>query len=557
MDRCCVCFDLVGKIFNVGFCLVFMKCIVGIESTAHTFGVGIVDMSGKILANVKDSYTTSEGGMIPLEVRRHHKKVSDKVWNLALREAGVGEGDVECVAFSNAPGLAPCLLEGMDFAKGLAKRLGIELIGVNHCVAHLVIGESFGARDPVMLYASGANTQVIAFEGGKFRVFGETLDLGVGNFIDTIARSMGLGFPGGAKIERLAKKFEEKNGTRANAGERGQKRRVIFMHGKDKDSSSAWYPWFGKEVERRGLEFVAPCLPKTHNPVLTEWLSELDKINPREDDILVGHSRGGMAIMRWLERCSKGRRVGKVVLLAANNPDIKEKNQKKNTFGFYESGSYDFKKIKSHCDNFVVFHSRDDPWVYFESGELNTEGTGGRFRIFEERFHFGANFKNVPELLEEIESRIITNHHESAELLELPYVVKGMDVSFSGIQTKIRNLISKGEDNGKLAFALQENVFAMLVEVAERALAHTGKGELLIGGGVGCNARLVEMCRVMCEERGVKFFVPSRDLLVDNGAMIGYLGLKMFRAGLGTKDYDKIDIKPRERTDEVICDSWR
>jgi len=197
-----------------------------------------------------------------------------------------------------------------------------------------------------MFYASGANTQVVAFEGGKFRIFGESLDLGVGNFIDSIGRTMGLGFPAGAKIEKLA------------------------------------------------LEF-------------------------------------------------KG------------------------------------------------------------------------------------------------------------ELLELPYSVKGMDVSFSGMQTKIRNLLEKGENKGKLAFALQETVFAMLVEVSERALAHTGKKELLIGGGVGCNVRLREMCELMCEERGCKFFAPEKSLLVDNGAMIGYLGLKMFRKGLGTRNYGSVDIAPRERTDEV------
>lgn len=326
-----------------------MKYIVGVESTAHTFGVGVLNGKGEILANVKDSYVTEEGGMIPMEVRAHHARVSDEVFRKALDEAGIGEDDVEGIAFSAAPGLAPCLIEGMEFVKRTAKRLGIPVVGVNHCVAHLVVGETCGAKDPVMLYASGANTQVVAYEGGRFRIFGETLDLGVGNFIDTIARTMGLGFPGGPAIQKLAKKY-------------------------------------------------------------------------------------------------------------------------------------------------------------------------------------------------------------SGELLELPYVVKGMDVSFSGIQTKIRNFIEKGVDNKELAYALQENVFAMLVEVAERALAHTGKKELLIGGGVGCNVRLQEMCRKMCEERGVKFFCPPMSLLVDNGAMIGYLGRKMFEAGMGVMDYDLVDINPRERTDEVICD---
>ena len=97
----------------------------------------------------------------------------------------------------------------------------------------------------------------------------------------------------------------------------------------------------------------------------------------------------------------------------------------------------------------------------------------------------------------------------------------------------------------------------MLVEAAERALAHTGKKELLLGGGVACNSRLQEMCRIMCEERGVKYFCPPRPLLVDNAGMIGYLGLKMYKAGIFETDLSKVDIAPRERTDEVICDSWR
>jgi len=325
-----------------------MKYILGIETTAHTFGVAVLNFEGEILSNVRDMYTTKEGGMIPLEVRKHHERVSGELFEKALGEAGINAEDLEAIAFSNAPGLAPCLLEGMKFAKETAKGLGVPLVMVNHCVAHLEIGESVGAKDPVMLYASGANTQVIAYEAGKYRVFGETLDLGVGNFIDTIARYMGLGFPGGPKIMKLAEECETKD-----------------------------------------------------------------------------------------------------------------------------------------------------------------------------------------------------------ELIELPYSIKGMDVAFSGLQTKLKNLIDKGLDKKDLAYSMQEVVFAMLVEAAERALAHTGKKELLLGGGVACNSRLQEMCKIMCDERGVKYFCPPRSLLVDNAGMIGYLGLKMFNAGLGVKDFDLVDIAPRERTDDV------
>jgi N6-L-threonylcarbamoyladenine synthase len=323
-----------------------MKYILGVESTAHTFGVAVVDMNGAILSNEKDVYTTESGGMIPLEVRKHHSRVAGEVYEKALKEAKIDEKEIEAVAFSNAPGLAPCLLEGMEFVKRLARGLDVPIVCVNHCIAHLEIGEITGARDPVLLYASGANTQVIAYESGKYRIFGETLDLGVGNFIDSFARYAGLGFPGGPKIEKLA----------------------------------------------------------------------------------------------------------------------------------------------SNSDR---------------------------------------------------------------DLIELPYSVKGMDVAFSGLQTKLKNLFDKGAGVEDLAYSMQEHVFAMLVEVAERALAHTGKKELVLGGGVACNSRLQEMARIMCEERGVEYFCPPRELLLDNPAMIGYLGLKMFKVGLGTKDLDEVDINPRERTDDV------
>jgi len=120
---------------------------------------------------------------------------------------------------------------------------------------------------------------------------------------------------------------------------------------------------------------------------------------------------------------------------------------------------------------------------------------------------------------------------------------------------------------------MQETVFAMLVETAERALAHTGKKELLLGGGVACNTRLQEMCKIMCserinpltdssksqiKERGSEFFCPENSLLVDNGAMIAYLGEIMFKKNIkvNCNELDKIDIKSRQRTDEVDVE-WR
>ena len=182
-----------------------MSIILGIESTAHTFGVGFVK-DGKILSNIKKSFTTEKGGLIPMEVAKHHFENKYEIYFEALEKSGISEGEIDAIAFSQGPGLAPCLLEGMKFAKELSLKLKRPLVPVNHCVAHLEIGGSLKnkPKDPVMLYASGANTQVIAYASGKYRVFGETLDIGVGNFIDTFARYAGIGFPGGPAIEKLA-----------------------------------------------------------------------------------------------------------------------------------------------------------------------------------------------------------------------------------------------------------------------------------------------------------------------------------------------------------------
>src|SRR3990167_8162981 len=121
-----------------------------------------------------------------------------------------------------------------------------------------------------------------------------------------------------------------------------------------------------------------------------------------------------------------------------------------------------------------------------------------------------------------------------------------MDVSFSGMQTKLKQLYEKGFSVEDLAFSMQETAFAMLVEASERALAHTDKKELVLGGGVACNMRLQEMCRLMCESRGAKMFCPAKEFLVDNGGMIAYTGEILFNSGI-KKNPDDVDISPRER----------
>jgi universal protein Kae1 len=187
-----------------GYCL-------GIESSADDFGVGIATFNGEILANKYDSYIPVEGGIHPREAARHHSEVADKVLKEALSFAGVKPNNLSVIAFSQGPGLGPSLRTGATVARALASYLNIPLVGVNHSVAHIEIGKlKTGVVDPVTLYVSGGNTMVTAFESGRYRVFGETLDIALGNCLDVFAREAGLkhkkGVPLGAAVEKLATK---------------------------------------------------------------------------------------------------------------------------------------------------------------------------------------------------------------------------------------------------------------------------------------------------------------------------------------------------------------
>ncbi len=179
--------------------------VLGIEGTAHTAGVGIVT-EDKILANVSHMYKPQEGGIHPREAANHHAQYLPELIKKAFEVANIKPEDVNGISFSMGPGLGPCLRTVATAARMLSMKLDVPIIGVNHCIAHLEIGRfSTGAEDPVMLYVSGGNTQIISYASGRYRVFGETLDIGIGNMLDKLGREMNLPFPGGPKIEKLAR----------------------------------------------------------------------------------------------------------------------------------------------------------------------------------------------------------------------------------------------------------------------------------------------------------------------------------------------------------------
>ena len=316
--------------------------ILGIEGTAWNLSASV--FGEDLISLYSNPYSPPTGGIHPREAAQHHASVLKEVVSKALSETDLDK--IAGIAFSQGPGLGPCLRTVGTAARTLALTLGVPLIGVNHCVAHVEIGRfACGCRDPIVLYASGANTQVLGFLRSRYRIFGETLDIGLGNSIDKFARSKGLPHPGGPLVEKYA---------------------------------------------REG------------NPI------------------------------------------------------------------------------------------------------------------------------------------------------SLPYTVKGMDLAFSGLMSAAKDSKASIED---VCAGYQETAFAMCVEVTERALAHSGKDEVLLVGGVGANQRLQDMLREMCEERGASFYVPERKYIGDNGAMIAYTGKIMLEAGQ-TLSLEDSAVNPNFRSDDVEV-RWR
>ena len=185
------------------------KYVLGIESTAHTFGVGVASSSGRILANIRHVYKPKEVGIHPREAAQHHSQIASKAIKEALSQAGVKPQDLDGVAFSIGPGMGPCLRVGATIARALALKLRKPLLGVNHGVAHIEIGRlSTGCVDPVVLYVAGGNTLITGYMDGRYRIFGETLDIAAGNCLDVFGIKAGIGpMPAPEEYARRGERF--------------------------------------------------------------------------------------------------------------------------------------------------------------------------------------------------------------------------------------------------------------------------------------------------------------------------------------------------------------
>ncbi|MDR2967376.1 MAG: bifunctional N(6)-L-threonylcarbamoyladenine synthase/serine/threonine protein kinase [Methanobacteriaceae archaeon] len=320
-----------------------MICL-GIEGTAEKTGIGIVEDNGKILSLAGSQLFPETGGIHPREAADHHSKWIPKLIIEAIEKANISLNEIDLVSFSRGPGLGPALRTVATASRALALSLDIPIIGVNHCIGHVEIGKlDTGANDPLSLYVSGGNSQVIAYEYGRYRVFGETLDIAIGNALDQFGRETGLPHPGGPVVEKLAK---------------------------------------------------------------------------------------------------------------------------------------------------------------------------------------GGNY------------------------IDLPYSVKGMDLSFSGLMSAAIRKYKEGTDIEDVCFSFQETAFSMLVEVTERALSHTKKDEVMLCGGVAANKRLKKMLDIMSNDHYAKFYMPKMEYCGDNGAMIAWLGILMNNS-YGADKLKDTNVIQKFRTDEV------
>lgn len=166
----------------------------GIEGSANKIAVGIVSEKGDILANPRFTFITPPGtGFMPKETAEHHRTKILGLVHAALKEANLSIKDIDLYVYTKGPGMAQPLSVGAFVSRTLSQLHQKPIIGVNHCIGHIEMGRlATGSQNPTILYVSGGNTQVIAYSENRYRIFGETLDIAVGNCLDRFARIIGL-----------------------------------------------------------------------------------------------------------------------------------------------------------------------------------------------------------------------------------------------------------------------------------------------------------------------------------------------------------------------------
>jgi len=181
--------------------------VLGIESSAHTLGVGVVE-NGVVLANERSMYKITDKGMIPSKLADFHSNNVGKTIISALKTAKLEIKDIDAIGYTRGPGIGACLQVGQIAAKSLSERYRLPLFPVNHGVAHIEVTRAlFRLRDPLALYVSGGNSQILARVNEPYRhyhIYGETFDIGIGNMLDVFARAAKLNPAWGSTVARAS-----------------------------------------------------------------------------------------------------------------------------------------------------------------------------------------------------------------------------------------------------------------------------------------------------------------------------------------------------------------
>jgi N6-L-threonylcarbamoyladenine synthase len=192
-----------------------MTTILGIESSCDDTAAAVI-RDGILLSNIISSQKVHEsyGGVVPELASRAHQQNIIPVVDQALKKAGIDKKDITAIAFTRGPGLMGSLLVGTSFAKGLSSALNIPMIDVNHLHAHVLAhfikeneADDNQPKFPFLcLLVSGGNSQIILVKSYKdMEIIGQTIDDAAGEAFDKCAKVMGLGYPGGPVVDRLAK----------------------------------------------------------------------------------------------------------------------------------------------------------------------------------------------------------------------------------------------------------------------------------------------------------------------------------------------------------------
>ncbi|WP_338729978.1 bifunctional N(6)-L-threonylcarbamoyladenine synthase/serine/threonine protein kinase [Haladaptatus sp. DJG-WS-42] len=306
------------------------------------------------------------------------------------------------------------------------------------------------------------------------------------------------------------------------------------IHDTETDSttivSDAYQPASGGIHPREAAEHMASAIPRVVREVLADADGPVD---------YVAFSRGpGLGpCLRIVGTAARSLSQALAVPLVGVNHMVAHLEIGRHQSGFDSPVCLNASGANAHL---LGFHNGR----YQVLGETMDTGVGNAIDKFSR--HVGWSHPGGPK---------VEKHAEGGELIDLPYVVKGMDFSFSGIMSAAKQASDDGAAIEDVCFSLQETIFGMLTEVAERALSLTGSNELVLGGGVAQNARLQEMLRTMCDERGADFFAPDPRFLRDNAGMIAVLGATMAAAG-DTIEIEESAVNSDFRPDQVAV-TWR